>query len=261
MYYLFQEIPDINCRMDAEVIRIGSSHTLTQGLQGGSREAALPRGLWAVVPVKELARAKQRLKACMGSFREDFTLAMLTDVLAALAGSNAVTGIAVVTADQRVAALAAERGLTVVEETGSRGLNAAIELGVEAVRRLGGWRVVILPADIPLLTGAEVDRLAGAFYEQAGTADDNAIGICPSQDKDGTNCLFLSTRQAFRFQYGPGSFNVHCESARERKRDAYSLCSAAIALDIDEPRHVEELLAFCAAAPRLQEIGNLEIPA
>ena len=229
------------------------SPTSVQGRQARGHTAASPRDLWAVVPVKALAGAKQRLRDCMGPCREDFTLAMFTDVLAALADSTAITGIAVVTSDPRVADIAAGGGLLVVEEGQSTGLNAAIDLGIQAVRRLGGHNAVILPSDIPLVTGAELDRLIAAFNMQAVDAFDNAIGIGASTDGGGTNCLILGIRRPFTFQYGPGSFNIHRESAKAHQRDVFLLYSSTIALDIDEPRHVDELLAFYKQHPEFRK--------
>jgi 2-phospho-L-lactate guanylyltransferase (CobY/MobA/RfbA family) len=96
------------------------------------------KGLWALVPVKALEKAKHRLKNCLGADRADFTVAMLNDVLAALSESKEITHIAVVTDDPRVAAITRQRGLNLVEEVGSKGMNQALELGRDAIRRMGG---------------------------------------------------------------------------------------------------------------------------
>jgi len=209
--------------------------------------------LWAVVPVKPLSGAKQRLKNRLGPYREDFTLAMLGDVLSALADSQAVTGVAVVTADVRVASIATRHGFAVIEEGEAAGLNAAVDLGVQAARRLGAARVVILPADIPLLTGAELDRLVALLDREAGESREDAVGISPATGGGGTNCLLLSTRSAFAFQYGPDSFKLHRERAKADKRDVYSLASPTIALDIDEPRHLQQFLDFCSQHTEFQK--------
>jgi 2-phospho-L-lactate guanylyltransferase len=200
--------------------------------------------LWALVPVKGLTMAKQRLQQYFGPGREDFALAMLKDVLDALDASKTVSGIAIVTADPRVAELARQRGLLLVEENGNCDMNAAIALGVEAIRHNGGRRLVIIHSDIPLLTGTELDRLAGIFLDQAGSCAGEMIGISPSTDRGGTNCLFLDARQAFEFCYGPDSFALHCASARSRHQEVISLDSPTVAMDMDEPKDVDELLEF-----------------
>lgn len=212
-----------------------------------------PVELWALIPVKALPLAKQRLKEYLGPLREGFTLAMFEDVMAAVTVSRAVTRVVVVTPDARIAHLTKQRGITLVEDGGAVGMNAAIGLGVAAISGMGGQRVVILPADLPLLTGDELDCLAEAFAQQGGGADRAAIGINPSTDRGGTNCFFLDAGKPFTFQYGTGSFNLHRNSAEAHHRKVIDLVSPAVSLDIDEPRDISEFLAFCARHPQFRE--------
>lgn len=212
-----------------------------------------PAELWALIPLKALPLAKQRLKEYLGAQRPGFTLAMFQDVLAAVVASRAVTRVVVVTPDARVARMAKQRGFTLVEDGAAAGMNAAISLGVAAIRSMGGQRVVILPADLPLLTGDELDRLVEAFARQGGGTDREAIGINPSTDRGGTNCLFLDTGKPFTFQYGTGSFMLHRNSAGAQHRKLIDLVSPAVSLDIDEPRDIGEFLAFCARHPQFRE--------
>ena len=212
-----------------------------------------PAELWALIPVKALKLAKQRLKEYLGSLREGFTLAMFEDVLAAVAASRAVTRVVVVTPDARIADMAKQRGITLVQDGAAVGMNAAIGLGVTAIRGMGGQRVVILPADLPLLTGDELDRLAEAFAQQGGGTDREAIGINPSTDRGGTNCFFLDAGKPFSFHYGTGSFSQHRNSAEAHQRKVIALVSPAESLDIDEPSDIGEFLAFCAHHPQFKE--------
>ena len=120
--------------MGGQVLTIETDNISLRGKQPAQRD----EGLWALVPLKSLEGAKQRLKNCLGADREGFTLAMFKDVLAALCESKEVSFIAVVTDDPRVAAIADLDGLLVVDEFESKGLNGALERGREAIRRLGG---------------------------------------------------------------------------------------------------------------------------
>ena len=71
----------------------------------------------AIVPVKVLAHAKRRLSSVLpDAVRQRLVLAMLQDVLAALAGAQSIDWLAVVSADQRVAALAQRHGVSVLPE-------------------------------------------------------------------------------------------------------------------------------------------------
>lgn len=235
--------------MSGQAFSLESGNMSLRGHQVANRD----EGLWALVPVKALAGAKQRLKECLGEDREGFSVAMLKDVLAALADSKEVAQVVVVTADDRVAAIAEQGGLLVVDENGSKGMNAAIDLGVEAIRKRGGQRVVILPADIPLMTGAEFDRIAGDFEHQAQTKGNDFIGISPSSYRGGTNCLFLNTRQAFTFHYGPDSFKLHHDSAQRHRHRPISLYSPTISIDIDDKRDLDVWVSYCVRNPEFKQ--------
>jgi len=65
-------------------------------------------GVWAVVPVKELDQAKERLAPVLPpERRRALMLAMLEDVLAALAATPGLGGLAIVTVDAAAWRLAA----------------------------------------------------------------------------------------------------------------------------------------------------------
>jgi 2-phospho-L-lactate guanylyltransferase len=87
----------------------------------------------AIVPVKVLAHAKRRLSSVLpAAARQRLVLAMLEDVLAALVGTRSVDWVAVVTADQRVAALAQRNGASVLPEPGPN-LGSGLEPGLGRV--------------------------------------------------------------------------------------------------------------------------------
>lgn len=208
--------------------------------------------LWALVPIKNLADSKQRLKVSLGTDREAFTIAMYKDVLAALSASEEISTIVVVTGDPRLAAIAKRRKLLVVEENGSIGLNRAIALGIDEIKRHGGCRVAILPADIPLLTGKELDRVVRNFDHKTQNSGHDHIGISPSGDHNGTNCLFINTRQSFTLRYGPGSYQLHSDSAEMNDYGLVSLHSAVISMDIDEQRDLDTFISYCKLNPEYQ---------
>lgn len=209
--------------------------------------------LWALVPAKKLAEAKQRLTSCLGAQREALTIAMFKDVIAALNASKEVSRIVVVTADPQLAAIAKQQDILVLEENGSIGLNQAIDLGINEIRKLGGRRIAILPADIPLLTGAEFDRVVRDYNHQTHNRDQDLIGISACTGRNGTNCLFINTRQSFTLRYGPGSYKLHSDSAEKQKYGPVQLHSATIAMDIDEQQDLKALLYYCELNPEFQK--------
>ena len=212
--------------------------------------------LCALVPVKSLARSKQRLMGCLGPNRGGLTIAMLQDVLTALNSSLQVAQVVVVTADPRVAGIAADHGAMVVDEIGpdgqSGGMIEALEQGVDFIRRSGWPRVAIFPADIPLLTGPELDRLLNELLEERRTRGTEIVAIGPAKDRGGTNLLCFDTRLILPLKYGPGSCDLHAGSALAIGCQPFLLHSPALSLDIDEQEDLEEFISICTNQPEYQ---------
>ena len=89
-----------------------------------------PPHVWAIVPVKNLPQAKQRLAGVLSaSERRALFRAMLEDVLGALSKNKSIAGILVVTRDDEATTLAASYGARVLEEAENRGHTAASSFG------------------------------------------------------------------------------------------------------------------------------------
>lgn len=202
--------------------------------------------LWALVPVKPLAQSTQRLRECLGEHRPGLSLAMLGDLLEALVASREINRIAIVTADEQVRELARAHGVLLVEEPNPGRMNRAIGMGVEAIRAAGGTQVAIFPADLPLASGEEIDRVVRALRARQAVAEQRLVGICPAADRGGTNMLCVATEPAFPLRYGPGSYERHRQAALEAGCHAETLTSEAISLDIDTRADLDEFIARCA---------------
>jgi len=208
--------------------------------------------VWAVVPVKVLSEAKQRLHPCLREHREGFTLAMLEDVLKALGDSQMVDRVACVTADPRVAALAAGHGARVVDEVRLDGMNEAIRLGIDTARQQGARRVVVMPADLPLASGKEIDRLLRALEAEALPDQPSIIGLSPAADGRGTNFLSLDAAQPFETRFGLDSFQQHQGYARAEGFRPVLLPSATLSFDIDCEQDLRDLVSSCSRHPEFQ---------
>jgi len=209
--------------------------------------------LWALVPIKELTRAKKRLEACLGKHRPGLCMAMFRDVLNALAQSRKIYHTVVVTADAEAAKMSESIAALHVEEVESIGMISAIELGIDAIQSMGGHNIVILPADIPLLTGDEIDRLIESFAIERQRRGGKTVGISPSKDNKGTNLLYFSTDHQIPLRYGPDSYQLHRQAASEQLIEPIPLHSTAISLDIDEQMDLDEFIAYCAENPVCQQ--------
>jgi 2-phospho-L-lactate guanylyltransferase len=118
---------------------------------------------WAIVPVKSLAEVKQRLAPVLPlDARRRLVLTMLEDVLAALAQVETLGPVLVVTPDATVAELAERRGALILREPRGRGHSAAALAGFAEARAHGAAQALTLPADVPLVTPAELVAVLAA---------------------------------------------------------------------------------------------------
>lgn len=180
-----------------------------------------------VIPVKPLHAAKSRLAHLLSSAeRRALALAMLGDVLAALRGAPCIAGVTVVSRDPAALRLADERGAATLLDCASD-LNGAL---AQAAAFLSGARdaaaLLVVPADLPLLTAADVERLAEVLDAAP------AVALAPSQD-GGTNALLAAPPTALPFQFGPGSLARHLAAAHARGIAARIVRSPGLERDID----------------------------
>ena len=165
--------------------------------------------VFAVVPVKDLLGTKSRLKPILNpGARAGLTLYMMGRVISALKEAG-VENVCVVSPDRIVLDSARERGAAPLPQE-SRGLNPALEEGRRWAMDRGASSLLVLPADLPLLDAEDVR----AVLEGTGTED--AVVISPDGAHAGTNALLLHPPDALPFAFGPGSYEAHLRSARER---------------------------------------------
>src|SRR5262249_25031579 len=87
----------------------------------------IANGIWAVVPVKDTTAAKQRLAAAGPQhLRQQLMLAMLEDVLAALADAPGLAGRLLVTADPAAQRLASRYGFDWLTDGAADGHTGAV---------------------------------------------------------------------------------------------------------------------------------------
>ena len=191
--------------------------------------------VFAVVPVKHLATSKSRLASILTlENRKLLTLAMLEDVLSAIRDSNIYETV-VVGSDLSVCELAMNAGVAYIEEEAS-GLNLAIEVSIKWCMKRGADSVLVLPADIPLLSSTDIDRI----IELSKCA--KSIAVLSPSDKGGTNAFYLRPPNLIPVSYGPKSFKRHIRYARSRGIPVKVYYSLSIALDIDSQEGLQEFL-------------------
>ncbi len=207
---------------------------------------------WAIVPVKSLDQAKQRLAGVLPlAARRRLMLTMLEDVLATLRRVERLQPLLVVTPDAEAAELAANAGASVMREASGQGHSAAAIAGFTYAQSHGAVRALTLPADAPLVTAAELDTLIQADATQTGPR----LTLVPSHDRDGTNGFLVSPPDLLQPSFGPGSFARHLAWAAARQIECRVRHLPGLALDIDEPADLARLIALKRGDRRYDFIG------
>ncbi|HSN73840.1 MAG TPA: 2-phospho-L-lactate guanylyltransferase [Anaerolineae bacterium] len=231
--------------------------------------------LHIIIPVKHLSDSKSRLAPVLAEReRRALALRLLRGVLSVVRQAQEQLGATsvVVSPDPAVLALAAAYGLTPLPEDlasdyelrvtsyGEAALNAALEQATAHALTHGASAVLILPADLPLVTLADVERLWRASRQFHSAA---AMVIAPDGQGQGTNALLVRPPGALQYQFGPGSFQRHCQQARELGLAWHIDRSARLGLDVDLPADLEHWLAIersdsaLAAEPPALEIDPM----
>ena len=184
--------------------------------------------LAAIIPVKRLRLAKGRLAGLLTEVeRRALVLAMFEDVLAALRGARAVDRVGVISSEAAVLARAAALGVdALVDRSGD--LNAALAQAAGHYAARGAQAALVLHADVPLVTGAEIDAFAAALGGGRG------VVLAGARD-GGTNALLARPPLALPFLFGAGSLSRHLAAARELGLPARLFRGRGLALDVDRP--------------------------
>jgi 2-phospho-L-lactate/phosphoenolpyruvate guanylyltransferase len=191
----------------------------------------------AVVPIKTLSSAKQRLSGALATgARASLAQAMFSDVLASLRRSHEVEAIAVVTADVVANAVAHGEQVTVLPDDRQEGQSAAALIGIRYAAAAGYQRVVLVPGDTPLLDAIELDELLVRCE-----ADPVAVGVVPDRHRTGTNALVLCPPSVLEPSFGPGSFNRHMNHAKGAGLSHRAEHVPSLEHDVDTPEDLAAL--------------------
>ena len=185
---------------------------------------------WAVVPVKPLRRAKSRLSSMLGA-EERLALSrqMLNRVLEALAGVPEIERTLVVSRDSEPMALARHHGARTLSERPPIDLNQALQQATRAAVGSGASAVLVVPADLPLVTMDDLRELVA----MAGPPP--VVVLAPDRRQAGTNALLVSPAGLIEYVFGPSSFDRHRASALAAGARVLVCDRPGLALDLDLP--------------------------
>jgi 2-phospho-L-lactate guanylyltransferase len=182
-------------------------------------------------------RTKQRLIPLLSSHeRQALARAMLEDVLSALTRAPSLAGVAVITGDADASALAHAAGVRVIADSDNVGTSAAVTIAAKHLEDMGHTDMLVIPADVPLITPADVETLIAAHQVAP------SITLVPATADGGTNALACSPLRAVPFAFGEDSLRQHRDAARARGIEPLILTLERIGHDLDRPDDVASFL-------------------
>jgi 2-phospho-L-lactate guanylyltransferase len=188
------------------------------------------RGARVLVAIKSRAHCKTRLAQTLApAARLQLVRSMLATVLSAAQAAQTVRQVIVVSPERDT--VAAE--VPVLADTG-RSLNDALTQAHRVLREFGCRELVVLPADLPLISAADIDALV-----RAGRS--GGFALAPDTAGTGTNALCLAAAQPFHFQFGVNSRELHLDEAMHTGLRAQVVNLPGLEFDVDSPADLSRL--------------------
>ncbi len=214
------------------------------------------RGLHVVVPLRSLASGKARLGGAIDAEeRETLLRGMLRRTLAVLSLWPASQAIHLVSADPGLLVETVVDLSTPIRPLLQRqgGLNEALRMGRDEALAAGATAVLMLPADLPLLSVDALDRLLeAADAALAAGSGGPVVVIAPADARKGTNALLLSPPSVIEPRFGLDSFEAHLRAAARADAALQIVDDALLGFDVDTPDDLERL-----ESPLMRELSRL----
>ena len=190
--------------------------------------------LWAIVPVKPLRRGKSRLAGTLNEDeRTELNRALLQHTLETLSELKEIDGVLVVSRDPNALTIARNHGARTVQEDGQPELNTALKRATIVAQVYATRGVLVLPADLPLVTREDIL----ALIQRA--AEPPVVVIAPDRHKKGTNALLISPPGLIEYDFGENSFQRHCELIKKAGARLEIVDLPSLGLDLDLPEDFE----------------------
>lgn len=198
--------------------------------------------LWAIVPVKPLRRGKSRLAGTLSEDeRERLNQSLLEHTLETLTDLKELEQVLVVSRDPHALTIARNHGARTVREDGQPHLNTALQRATIVAQVYATRGVLVLPADLPLLTREDVLALLDKASQPP------VVVIAPDRHRKGTNALLISPAGLIEYDFGDDSFERHCERARRAGARLEVVDLPSLGLDLDMPEDLELIRKLDAA--------------
>jgi 2-phospho-L-lactate guanylyltransferase len=190
--------------------------------------------IWAIVPVKPLRRGKSRLAGTLTEDeRAELNQTLLQRTLSTLSGIKELEQVLVVSRDTHALQIARQHGARTVQEDGQPHLNTALTRATVVAKVYATRGVLILPADLPLISQDDVLKLIERATEPP------VVVIAPDRHHKGTNALLISPSGLIEYDFGENSFEKHCALAHQAGARLEIVDLPSLGLDLDLPEDLE----------------------
>ena len=149
---------------------------------------------------------------------------MLNDVLQALVDAKSVDGILLTSRAVEAKSIAEKWGVTLYRDQAHTLVDALTAASEKVKNDLNATTAIIVPGDVPLITGTDVDHVLHYHAD---------VTIVPDSHKIGTNALVCTPPNAFPLVFDGRSYHPHVEAATRRGLQVRSVQSHAFAVDVD----------------------------
>lgn len=201
-------------------------------------------GTWALVPLKRLDRAKHRLAPLLSAEeRGRLSLAMVADVLAALAGVEDIGRILLVSSEPEAGSLLPRGDIDVFYSAQSEGMNRELEQAAAHASSRGAQRVLIVHGDLPYLTAQAMRKFLAA-------APPDGMQAAACKRGTGTNILLSPLPLRIPLVFGRHSLRRFRQLADGAGQRFEVVRDPRLAADVDDPDDFERLRAPARGGPR-----------
>jgi len=209
-----------------------------------------------LIPVKDPTNAKSRLSDLLSANeRRRLAWAMFEDVIRAVVETRTPDRVVLVSSYAPAIERARSLNWDVLIEDSQVSESASVDWASRILSERGFDTVMRLPADLPLVRASDIDEILSIKLESPGAL------LVPSREGTGTNAIVRTPPALFPSRFGPNSLALHSEEASRVGVVCRVVNNERIALDIDEPSDVEQLLECgrgSATIGLLMEIGIIE---
>jgi len=204
----------------------------------------------AIIPVKTFSRAKSRLDLPEKA-KSSLCQMMLEELLGTLSLSPPVEQAIVVTGDPTAAEIAGRFGAVVIPDEEEAGVNEAVSLADDYVKRSGVGATIVLPQDIPFTKTQDIDFLLRVQIPPS------FVTIVPSRRFDGTNALVRMPPDIMGTSYDQDSYRSHTDAAKKRTPNSSVLFVRRMMMDIDDMDDLKYALEQNEKPELCERIGAL----